>query len=229
MAAVDLRGLHPRFSATVMLHAARKGHPVAGVTEAARQLARARDPLGLSSLIEEEEATARLSGPGDGSRFEVERDGRVLQVRPIDVIPTLTAGLWPDLLLDADARAGWWVAEHDLVEALLSLAAHPVPEGSLVLSGRRRWQASELMHEAALLHRRWEQGQVGAFSVEVLAEPQRPPVRVESVGLDDQEPDLGPLHRLLSEHRSEGWRPQMTVREALMHHLALVEGALNRG
>ena len=112
---------------------------------------------------------------------------------------------------------------HALLDALLALASGPFPTATMVLSGRRLWQTGELLREAAMLHRRWEAGLHGAFSAEVLAEPQRPPVLVRAATPDEDEPDLAPLHDLMLTRRKEGWRPQMTVREALMHHLALLE------
>lgn len=226
MDVVDLQGLHPRFAATVLLHAARKGHAVCGVTPAARRLAEQRDALGASTLIEAKTATVHLMGPGDMFHLRVQREGQVLTVVPLDVIPTLTSGLWPQLSLGSQARPGWWVAEHDLVDALLGLASVPLPSAMVTLCGRRRWLASELAQEADLLQRRWAEGQAGRFSVGVLAEPQRPPVRVEAVAAEEDEPDLGPLHALLLRGQQEGWRPQMTVREALMHHLALTGDVL---
>ncbi|MGB0489777.1 MAG: hypothetical protein ACPHK3_05750 [Candidatus Poseidoniaceae archaeon] len=227
MVAIGLGGLHPRLAATVLLHAARKGQAVCGAVPAARQLAHARDPLGASSVVESSEATVHLFGPGDHHRLALSRGDHVLTVLPLDVIPTLTAGVWPVVHLDDNVRDGWWVAEHDVIDAILHLAQVPFSTGTVVMSGRRLWQASELVQEASMLHRRWSAGLDGAFSVDVLAEPQRPPVRVQTILSGESEPDLRPLHELLLAQRAEGWRPQMTVREALMHHLALNEG-LNR-
>jgi len=144
------------------------------------------------------------------------------------LFPTLTKELWPPLELGQRVRDGWWVSEHDLIDALLLLASGAVPSSLVMLSGRRRWSSEELIREAGLLQRRWTAGQGGAFSVDVLAESHRPPVRVEAVVQGEKEPDLAPLHSLLTTRQSEGWRPQMTVREALMHHLALNDG-LNLG
>lgn len=224
MEAVDVRGLHPRFAASVALLAARKGRPVAGVSPLVRTIMAGRDPLGASSLVESERAAALLAGPGSDHRLTIERGNHRLTLVVRDLVPTLTKEVWTPLELGHGARDGWWVSEHDLIEALLVLASDSVPSSHVVVSGRRRWSAEDLAREAGLLQRRWAAGQGGAFSVDVLAEPHRPPVRVEAVVPGDREPDLGPLHALLSTHQSEGWRPQMTVREALMHHLALNDG-----
>ena len=228
MQAVDVQGLHPRFAASVVLFAARKGHPVSGLTPVVRKLIAGRDPLGASSIVESDHAEVHLSGPGSGYHLTIEREGCLLTVVVQDLVPTLTKELWPPLELGHKVRDGWWVSEHDLIEALLLLASGAVPSSKMVLSGRRRWTSEELIREAGLLQRRWMAGQGGAFSVDVLAEPHRPHVRVEAVVQDSKEPDLAPLHTLLTTRQSEGWRPQMTVREALMHHLALNDG-LNLG
>ena len=224
MEAVDVRGLHPRFAASVALLAARKGQSVAGVSPLVRTIMAGRDPLGASSLVESEHAPALLSGPGSDHRLAIDREGHRLTVVVRDLVPTLTKEVWAPLELGCEVRDGWWVSEHDLVEALLLLASDSVPSSDVVVSGRRRWSSEDLTREAGLLQRRWAAGQGGAFSVDVLAEPHRPPVRVEAVVPGDEEPDLGPLHALLLTRQSEGWRPQMTVREALMHHLALNDG-----
>lgn len=224
MEAVDIGGLHPRLAATVLLHAARKGQPVCGIIPATRGLAEVRDALGAAAVIESSGASVRLSGPDDRHRLVLQRDEGVLMLAPQDIIPTLTPGVWPNFHVGDHARDGWWVAEHDVIDAILQLAQGPFPDATVVLSGRRLWRAAELHQEASMLHRRWEAGFEGAFSAEVLAEPQRPPVRVQAVVSGDQEPDLGPLHDLLLAHQAEGWRPHMTVREALMHHLALMDG-----
>ena len=223
MEVVDVGGLHPSLAATVILHAARNGQPVSGIAPAARRLAEVRDALGASVVVESSEATVHLSGPDEHHQLVLERGGDVLMLIPRDVLPTMSLDLWPTLHLSDQARDGWWVAEHDVVDALLALANGPFPTATMVLSGRRLWQKGELLGEAAMLHRRWEAGLHGAFSAEVLAEPQRPPVQVRAVTLEEDEPDLAPLHDLLLTRRQEGWRPQMTVREALMHHLALLE------
>ena len=223
MEAVDVGGLHPSLSATVILHAARNGQPVSGIAPAARRLAEVRDALGASVVVESPEATVHLSGPGEHHRLVLARGDDVLTLVPRDVVPTMSSNLWPTLHLDDRARDGWWVAEHDVVDALLALASGPFPTATMVLSGRRLWQTGELLREAAMLRRRWEAGLHGAFSAEVLAEPQRPPVQVRAATPDEDEPDLAPLHDLMLTRRKEGWRPQMTVREALMHHLALLE------
>ena len=224
MEPVDDQGLHPRLAASVALLAARKGRAVAGVTPLIRTIMAGRDPLGASSVVEAEHAEALLSGPGIDHSLAIEREGHRLTVHVRDLVPTLTKEVWPSLELGHEARDGWWVSEHDLIEALLLLASGSVPSSTVVLSGRRRWSAGDLVREAGLLQRRWAAGQGGAFSVDVLAEPHRPPVRVEAVVQGEEEPDLAPLHALLSTRQSKGWRPQMTVREALMHHLALNEG-----
>lgn len=224
MGAVDVRALHPRFAASVALLAARKGRPVAGLTPLVRTIMGERDPLGASSIVEAEHAPSLLSGPGNDQRIAIEREGCCLTVQVRDLVPTMTKEVWPTLRLGQEARDGWWVSEHDLIEALLLLASGSVPSSNVVLSGRRRWSAGDLVREAGLLQRRWAAGQDGAFSVDVLAEPHRPPVRVETVVPGEEEPNLAPLHALLSKQQAEGWRPQMTVREALMHHLALNDG-----
>jgi hypothetical protein len=224
MQAVDVQGLHPRFAASVVLLAARKGRPVSGLTPVVREMIADRDPLGASSIVESDHAEALLSGPDGEHHLTIEREGCLLSVAVQDLVPTLTKELWPALELGHKVRDGWWVSEHDLIEALLLLASGAVPSSKVVLSGRRRWSSEELIREAGLLQRRWTAGQGGTFSVDVLAEPHRPPVRVEAVVQGDKEPDLGPLHALLATRQSEGWRPQMTVREALMHHLALNDG-----
>lgn len=223
MEAVDVGGLHPSLAATVILHAARNGQPVSGIAPAARRLAEVRDALGASVVVESNQAAVHLSGPDEDHRLMLARGDDVLTLIPRDVLPTMSSDLWPTLYLDDRARDGWWVAEHDVVDALLALASGPFPTATMVLSGRRLWQTGELLREAAMLHRRWEAGQHGAFSAEVLAEPQRPPVQVRAVTSVEDEPDLAPLHDLMLTRRQEGWRPQMTVREALMHHLALLE------
>ena len=223
MEAVDVGGLHPSLAATVILSAARNGQPASGIAPAARRLAEVRDTLGASVVVESEQAAVHLSGPDDHHRLVLARGDNVLTLSPRDVIPTMSSDLWPTLHLDVRARDGWWVAEHDVVDALLALADAPFPTATMILSGRRLWETEELLREAAMLHRRWEAGLPGAFSAEVLAEPQRPPVQVRAATSEEDEPDLAPLHDLMLTRRQEGWRPQMTVREALMHHLALLE------
>ena len=223
MEAVDVGGLHPSLAATVILSAARNGQPVSGIAPDARRLAEVRDALGASVVVESSEAAVHLSGPDEHHRLALQRGGDILTLIPRDVLPTLSLDLWPTLQLSVQARDGWWVAEHDVVDALLALANAPFPTATMVLSGRRLWQKGELLREAAMLQRRWEAGLHGAFSAEVLAEPQRPPVQVRAATSEEDEPDLAPLHELMLTRRKEGWRPQMTVREALMHHLALLE------
>ena len=223
MEAVDVGGLHPSYAATVLLHASRKGQPLSGIVPVTRHLAEGRDALGASLVVESNDAAVHLSGPGDHHRLVLRRGDHVLTLLPRDVLPTMSFGVWPTFDLGAQARDGWWVSEHDVVDVILALANGPFPTATMVLSGRRLWRAAELLHEANMLRRRWEAGFDGTFSVDVLAEPHRPPVRVQVATTEEEEPDLAPLHELMLSRQGGGWRPQMTVREALMHHLALLD------
>ena len=121
----------------------------------------------------------------------------------------------------------YWVAESDVVDALVRIALHqPQLPAKIEIAGRRRWSTQQTHHELQMLYNRTRAGSTGQFTASLLDQPASPKISVVPI-LDAQQasrPSLGPLHNVLVECDGHGWQPTSPLRTAMMVYLA---GKLN--
>ena len=225
MALVDVHGLLPSFAVTVALAMHGSAHVLVPLDAALLEGVLARDPLlGKDLPYGKSGALVRLFGPDGQGSILVEREAGAFNLKAVDVIATDSLDAWPW----PEPREGprWLIAERDVVQVLLNLLDHAVEGGTVTVAGRRGWSDDELQHEVALLEERTEAGQDGSFTATVLGASHRPFIAVQTAGSRDESssPDLAPLHRALQGTGIQAWQPRLTVREALMHHIALKHG-----
>ena len=121
----------------------------------------------------------------------------------------------------------YWVAESDVVDALVRIALHqPELPQSLDIAGRRRWSTQQTHHELQMLYNRTRAGSTGQFTASLLDQPASPTISVVPIDAAQQgtRPSLGPLHNVLVECDGHGWQPTSPLRTAMMVYLA---GKLN--
>lgn len=121
----------------------------------------------------------------------------------------------------------YWVAESDVVDALVRIALHqPELPQSLDIAGRRRWSTQQTHHELQMLYNRTKAGSTGQFTASLLDQPASPKISVVPVSATQTStrPSLGPLHDVLVECDGHGWQPTSPLRTAMMVYLA---GKLN--
>lgn len=128
--------------------------------------------------------------------------------------------------IDGDA-SHYWVAESDVVDALVRIALHQpqLPE-VIDIAGRRRWSTQQTHHELQMLYNRTRAGSSGQFTASLLDQPASPKISVVPIQVAQQatRPSLGPLHNVLVECDGHGWQPTSPLRTAMMVYLA---GKLN--
>lgn len=138
------------------------------------------------------------------------------------------ASIWDSIeeTIDGDA-SHYWVAESDVVDALVRIALHQpkLPE-TMDIAGRRRWSTQQTHHELQMLYNRTQAGSTGQFTASLLDQPASPKISVVPIQVAQQttRPSLGPLHNVLVECDGHGWQPTSPLRTAMMVYLA---GKLN--
>ncbi|DAC41506.1 MAG TPA: hypothetical protein D7I00_03005 [Candidatus Poseidoniales archaeon] len=121
----------------------------------------------------------------------------------------------------------FWVAESDVVDALVRIALNqPALPSRIDIAGRRRWSTQQSHHELQMLHGRTQAGTTGKFTASLLDQPASPEISVVPIRSEEQtpRPSLGPLHDVLIECDGHGWQPTSPLRTAMMVYLA---GKLN--
>lgn len=119
----------------------------------------------------------------------------------------------------------WWVAQQDVIDALVCLFSLDckLPR-ELNICGRKMWSLADTKDQLKMLYDRTVAGQTGSFEISHLAANSPIPnglVAIEEVSNNVQRPSLASLHGLLLETSCNGWRPQVTLRTALMKYIAL--------
>jgi hypothetical protein len=138
------------------------------------------------------------------------------------------ASIWNSIEHSMDGDAShYWVAESDVVDALVRIALHQpqLPE-TMDIAGRRRWSTQQTHHELQMLYHRTQAGSTGQFTASLLDQPASPKISVVPIQVAQQttRPSLGPLHNVLVECDGHGWQPTSPLRTAMMVYLA---GKLN--
>ena len=121
----------------------------------------------------------------------------------------------------------YWVAESDVVDALVRIALHqPVLPERMDIAGRRQWTTQQTHHELGMLYKRTQAGSTGQFTASHLDQPSSPNIAVVPIDSVDRttRPSLGPLHEVLVECDGHGWQPTSPLRTAMMVYIA---GKLN--
>ena len=121
----------------------------------------------------------------------------------------------------------YWVAESDVVDALVRIALHqPELPNHIDIAGRRRWSTQQTHHEMQMLYNRTRAGSTGQFTATLLDQPSSPTIAVVPINAAHQStrPSLGQIHDVLEQCDGQGWQPTSPLRTAMMVYLA---GKLN--
>ena len=125
-------------------------------------------------------------------------------------------------VLEEKQSSRFLVAELDVADAIsrLLISNNPTPK-LLEISGRRGWGDVQIYRELKTLYNRTIAGQTGKFSAENLTSPSTPKIELLAKDelIDTNRPNLGTLHRALTDCGSDGWRPSIPIRTALMYFL----------
>jgi len=125
-------------------------------------------------------------------------------------------------VLERKLSSRFLVSELDVADAIsrLLISNNPTPR-LLEVSGRRGWDDVQIYQELKTLYNRTMAGQTGKFSVENLTSPSTPNIELLSKDevIDGNRPKLETLHRALTDSGSDGWRPSIPIRTALMYFL----------
>ncbi len=122
-----------------------------------------------------------------------------------------------------DIGSHYWVAESDVVDALVRITLHqPQLPVRIDIAGRRRWSTQQTHHELQMLYNRTRAGSNGQFSASLLDQPASPKISVVPIDSVEQtsRPSLGPLHDVLVECDGHGWQPKSPLRTAMMVYIA---------
>tara|TARA_B100001113_G_scaffold346733_1_gene338070 strand:+ start:1909 stop:2625 length:717 start_codon:yes stop_codon:yes gene_type:complete len=121
----------------------------------------------------------------------------------------------------------YWVAESDVVDALVRIALHqPELPNHIDIAGRRRWSTQQTHREMQMLYNRTRAGSTGQFTATLLDQPSSPTIAVVPINAAHQStrPSLGQIHDVLEQCDGQGWQPTSPLRTAMMVYLA---GKLN--
>lgn len=124
----------------------------------------------------------------------------------------------------SDFELRHWLHVRDATDALSLLImadSGSMPSGVLNMSGRRAWGPEEIIDEMTILWDRFTNALNHTHTTESLSTVPSP-VR-DSNRKRPSRPDLGPLHSSLRQLGSDGWRPLVPMRVALMEVLAHAE------
>ncbi|MEK9697505.1 MAG: hypothetical protein VW270_17200 [Candidatus Poseidoniales archaeon] len=125
----------------------------------------------------------------------------------------------------SDDIVRYWLSPRDASDAIVScigLDINQLPH-HISVCGRRGWTLEQTYSEFKTLHHRWMQGKSGQYKQEDLLVNELP-IRIQPfTGSMPSRPNLQPLHTLLLNVRSDGWRPYVPLRTMLMEVIASIE------
>ena len=124
-----------------------------------------------------------------------------------------------DIPIEGGSR--FWLSVLDAAEGISHLAITNTKVEKMHMSGRREWEAKDTIAELEMLWERTSQGISGNFTPETLfghsiAGMEAKPITIQS----NNRPNLEPLHNQLVALGTDGWRPLVPFRIAIMTLLA---------
>jgi len=124
-----------------------------------------------------------------------------------------------------DDTVRYWLSPRDASDAIVNcigLEIDLIPQ-HISVCGRRGWTMEQTYAEFKSLHHRWMRGKSGRYQPEDLMVNDLP-IRIQPfTGSMPSRPNLLPLHTLLLNVRSDGWRPYVPLRTMLMEVIASIE------
>ena len=134
--------------------------------------------------------------------------------------------IWITDLLDKDSTTyqgpeRYWLCVLDAAEAIANFCRNEIRVKNMHMCGRRKWESKDSLAELKMLLTRTIQGISGRFTSDTLfghsiAGMEAKPI----VLLSEKRPDLEPLHNQLIAIGTDGWRPLIPFRTAMMNLLA---------
>ncbi|MDP6869905.1 MAG: hypothetical protein QGI21_03955 [Candidatus Poseidoniaceae archaeon] len=182
-----------------------------------------------SSLLKYSNSKLTTSGSGFTISFD-DSDGDLVLGRDIivhDLLPS-RADKWlaPEIAAwvsgeSYPAGPRYWLSVIDAAEAIAAIAKSGKTPDKLQMCGRREWLPKDSKAEFEMLWARTIQGYTGQFTPATLFGYSISGMEVKPISPDSSaRPDLEPLHELLLEVNSDGWRPLIPFRTALMNLIA---------
>ena len=185
------------------------------------------------TLLKYSSASLNDSGEGysvsfDGSSADLEIGNHIVLH---DLIPTHQDKWMPDEIKswcqgkEYEGKSRYWLSVIDAANAIAHIAKSGQKVSKIHMCGRREWLAKDSKAEFDMLWARTNQGQSGRFTAETLfgheiAGMEAKPI----VEVQDNRPDLEPLHELLLQITGDGWRPLIPLRTAMMALIADLVG-----
>ncbi len=115
----------------------------------------------------------------------------------------------------------YWLSVLDAADGIVQLARTGTKVEKMHMCGRREWEAKDTFAELKMLWERTTQGISGNFTTETLFGHSIAGMEVKPINLQNNErPDLEPLHNQLVALGTDGWRPLVPLRIAIMTLLA---------
>jgi nucleoside-diphosphate-sugar epimerase len=175
----------------------------------------------------------------EGDGFSISFDGSKAdlmigtQVIVHDLIPSradkwLTGEVkeWISLLsngeeIPIEGPSRYWLSVLDAADGIVQLARTETRVENMHMCGRREWEAKDTIAELKMLWERTIQGISGNFTPETLFGHSIAGMEVKPITLQNNErPNLEPLHNQLIALGTDGWRPLIPLRIAIMSLLA---------
>ena len=115
----------------------------------------------------------------------------------------------------------YWLSILDAADGIAQLALTNTRVEKMHMCGRREWEAKDTIAELRMLWERTTQGASGNFTPETLFGHSIAGMDAKPITLQgNNRPDLEPLHNQLIALGTDGWRPLIPFRTAIMSLLA---------
>ena len=188
-----------------------------------------------------EYSNSQLLGEGEGFSisFDLSEADLVIGKDLIisDLIPsrrdkwlTKDVEIWITDLLDEESTAyegpeRYWLCVLDAAEAIANFGRNEITVKDMHMCGRRKWESKDSLAELKMLFTRTIQGISGRFTSDTLFGHSIAGMEAKPIVLQSKmRPDLEPLHNQLIAIGTDGWRPLIPFRTAMMNLLAGILG-----
>jgi hypothetical protein len=122
---------------------------------------------------------------------------------------------------EIDSLPRYWLCVLDAAEGIAHIARAEKKVERIHMCGRREWQPGDSKAELLMLWNRTNQGISGEFTSETLFGHPIAGMEVKPMTQEEgKRPDLSPLHEMLISLDTDGWRPLIPFRTALMNLIA---------
>jgi hypothetical protein len=122
---------------------------------------------------------------------------------------------------EIESASRYWLCVLDAAEGIAHITRAGKKVEQIQMCGRREWQPDDSKAELLMLWDRTNQGISGEFTSETLFGHPIAGMEVKPMTQEEgKRPDLSPLHEMLVSLDTDGWRPLIPFRTALMNLIA---------